>query len=82
MVLLGLALIQQSEANRVKAKSRKASLNEDTEGKESEESEATIENRVAEFTQAVAPVLLPIIESLGELDDDPAAITAGYGEAT
>jgi hypothetical protein len=38
---------------------------------------------VAEFTQAIAPVLLPMIESLGDLDESDTVPTyAGAGEAT
>jgi hypothetical protein len=80
MVLLGLALIQQDEVERVKAKKKNT---EDGEGEEQkDESEVNIEKRVADFTQAIAPVLLPMIESLGDLDDEPAPAIAGSGEAT
>ncbi len=79
MVLLGLALVQQDEVE--KAKAKKPGTDEE-EQKEKEEAEVNIEKRVAEFTQAVAPVLLPMIESLGELDEEPVPAIAGSGEAT
>jgi hypothetical protein len=77
VVLLGLALIQENEA--AKAKAKKA----DAEEKEEEgEGEINVERRVAEFTRAVAPVLLPMIESLGDLDEDLVPAVVGSGEAT
>ncbi len=77
LVLLGLALVQENEA--VKAKGKKTDA-EETE--DEHEGEANIERRVADFTRAVAPVLLPMIESLGDLDQEPAAAILGSGEAT
>jgi hypothetical protein len=77
LVLLGLALVQENEAAKAKAKK------DDAEEKEDEdEGEANIERRVAEFTKAVAPVLLPMIESLGDLDEDAVPAVVGSGEAT
>jgi hypothetical protein len=81
MVLLGLALVQQDEVEKAQAKTKKPGADEE-EQKEKEETEVNIEKRVAEFTQAVAPVLLPMIESLGELDEEPVPAVAGSGEAT
>jgi hypothetical protein len=79
MVLLGLALVQQDEVDKAKAKVKKA----DTEQEDSnEEAEVNIEQRVAAFTEAVAPVLLPMIESLGDLDENPVPAIAGSGEPT
>ena len=60
---------------------KKSGDEEEEEEKDEDETEANIEKRVAEFTQAVAPVLLPMIESLGELDDEPAAGDRQFGEA-
>lgn len=80
LVLLGLALVQQDEVDKVKAKSEKADAEEEDDRKD--DAEANVERRVAEFTQAVAPVLLPMIESLGELDEDPVPTVVGSGEAT
>ena len=47
-----------------------------------DEAEVNIEKRVGEVTQALAPVLLPMIESLGDLDEEPVPAIAGSGEAT
>jgi hypothetical protein len=77
LVLLGLALVQENEAAKAKAKKADAEEKEDE-----DEGEVNIERRVAEFTRAVAPVLLPMIESLGDLDGEPAPAIAGSGEAT
>jgi len=76
MVLVGLAMLQQEEMDR-KARERKRA---ESEGNEEHEPDVNIEQRVDEFTMAVAPVLLPMIESLGELDEEPAAF-AGSGDA-
>ncbi len=81
MVLLGLALVQQDEAEKAKAKAKKgADDGEDETGEE--DTDVNIEQKVAEFTQAVAPVLLPMIDSLGDLDDDLVPTVVGSGEAT
>lgn len=54
----------------------------DDEEEDEEETQVNIEDRVAQFTGAVAPVLLPMVESLGGLDiaDLPTA-DAGAGDA-
>ena len=52
------------------------------EEKSDDEAEVNIEQRVAAFTQAVAPVLLPIIESLGALDESDLPSVVTSGEAT
>lgn len=76
MVLMGLALIQQDEFD--KTKKAKPSGDEEKE----DEGENNIEQRVAAFTQAIAPVLLPMIESLGDLEEDAVPALSGLGEAT
>jgi hypothetical protein len=70
--------VQENEA--AKGKAKRAAAEEEKE--ENDEEEANIERRVAEFTRAVAPVLLPMIESLGDLDEDPTPAVVGSGEAT
>jgi hypothetical protein len=74
MVLLGLAILQQDALNRKGREKRTEEIDED-------EGEENIEDQVDQTTKAIAPVLLPMIESLGELDDDP-VVLAGSGEAT
>lgn len=82
MVLLGLALVQQDEVEKAaRAKAAKAAST-DAEKPGEDENELDIEHRVAAFTQAVAPVLLPMIESLGGLDEDQIPAAVGSGEAT
>ncbi|NMC20338.1 MAG: hypothetical protein GYA33_07945 [Thermogutta sp.] len=78
LVLLGLALVQENEA----AKTKPEVADAEGEEEENEGGEVNIERRVAEFTRAVAPVLLPMIESLGDLDDEPAPSIGGSGEPT
>lgn len=75
MVLLGLALIQQDEAEKARAKPA------DADPAEEEDETCTLECRVEAFTRAVAPVLLPMIESLGDLQEEPPALV-GLGDAT
>jgi hypothetical protein len=79
MVLLGLALVQQDEAE--KAEDAARNVEAEDEGHD-DEAEMNIEQRVAAFTKAVAPVLLPMIESLGDLDEDQMPAVVGSGEAT
>jgi len=79
MVLLGLGLLQQDETD--KAVRSKAANGE--EEQQDDETEKNIEAKVGEFTRAVAPVLLPMIESLGDLEEDEnVPVFAGAGEAT
>ena len=82
MVLLGLALVQQDEVEKAKTKMKKSSKDDEVEEQDEDETEENIEQKVAEFTQAVAPVLLPMIDSLGDLDDDQIPSVVGSGEAT
>lgn len=76
LVLVGLALLQQEELDR-KRKQNAASEEEADEGPE-----ANIEERVQQVTTAIAPVLLPMIESLGELDEESSAPIVASGDAT
>jgi hypothetical protein len=75
LVMLGLALVQENETARAKARKFDAG-----ETDEDEDGEVNIERRVGEFTKAIAPVLLPMIESLGDLDENPVPVIAGSGE--
>ncbi len=70
MVLVGLALLHQS--NQIK-KGGKA------EGKEQAE-EPNIEDQVAEVTKALAPFLLPMIDSLGALNENEILVSSTAGE--
>lgn len=79
-VLLGLALLHQEELDK---KSRQDRSTEEGNDEDEEPSEVNIEDRIAQFTRAVAPVLLPMVESLGGLDiAEMAAADAAAGEAT
>lgn len=76
MVLLGLALIQQDIADQNK------------EPLESEETEndhangASIEKKVEKFCRAIAPVVVPMINSLGSLSLEDEPVVSASGEAT
>jgi hypothetical protein len=74
MVLLGLAVLQE-EIN-------KAKRNGGDEGikSEDEEMEGNVEDRVEHFSRSIAPILLPMIESLGSLEEEDIS-SVGTGEA-
>jgi hypothetical protein len=90
-VLLGLALLHQEELDK---KSRQAKQteeeNNDDENEPEEENNddenepaVNIEDRIAQFTRAIAPVLLPMIESLGGLNvAEIASADTAAGDAT
>ena len=81
IVLLGLAILQQEELDK-KARRERNPAERDEEDEE-ETPESNIEDRIAQFTRAVAPVLLPMVESLGGMDvAELATADAGAGEAT
>lgn len=74
MVLLGLALLHDNEESK-----KRLIENGDIE----EESKAiNIEDKIEEFTKAVAPVLIPMISTLGELDLKESYVDVSSGEAT
>lgn len=77
-VLLGLALLHQEELDKKARRDRK-----DGNGGENEDEQQTnIEDRVAQFTRAVAPVLLPMVEALGGIDaEELATADSGAGES-
>lgn len=77
MVLIGLALVrEESEGKKKVIKEHANAIND-------EESDGNIEDKVEQFTKAVAPVLLPIIDSLGSLDDvEDESPTQSSGEGT
>jgi hypothetical protein len=73
MVLLGLALLHQDS-------STKKALDEALAGTfEGQTSEVTIEQKVEEFSKAVAPVLLPMIDYLGDIDLEETQSAAWVG---
>ena len=77
LVLLGLALLQQEEVD------KRAQSDKNVDGEEDEnESRGNIEDRVERMGTAVAPILLPMIESLGDLDEESVPAVSGAGEAT
>jgi hypothetical protein len=76
MVLLGLAMLQQDiEDHRSKSDNEEESERENGNG-------LTIEKKVAEFTRAVAPVVIPMISSLGSLSVEDEPVLGASGEAT
>ncbi len=75
-VLLGLALLHQE----TQAKNAQDTAEEG--GSDNGVGESNIEKRVEYFSKAVAPILLPIINSLGGLDLESTLAVDGSGEAT
>jgi hypothetical protein len=75
MVLLGMALLQEDAQKREHRDANKVSADD--------EKEEPIEDKIEFFSQAVAPVLLPTIESLGrlEFDAEAASVARELGEA-
>jgi hypothetical protein len=76
LVLVGLALLQQKAQN--KKQSSGVSKDEETEQNEDQEN---IESRVETFSKALAPIIVPMIESLGAPLED-GLLKDGSGEAT
>lgn len=74
MVLLGLGLLHDHEES-------KKQLIENGDNEE-ESKTINIEDKIKEFTKAVAPVLIPMISVLGELDLKESYVDASSGEAT
>jgi len=74
MVLLALGLIQDDRA-------RRRQQEEDSEDS-GDKSEQNIEDKVASFTRGIAPVLLPVISSLGSSEFEVESLTDASGEAT
>jgi hypothetical protein len=72
LVLVGLALLHDD------AQGQKG----EEEGDNADSPQETIEQRVENFTRALAPVLLPMIDSLGSLDIEAAVASIASGEAT
>ncbi len=75
LVLVGLALLHDD------AQAKKAKKDGEVPSQDEEDGES-IEVRVGNFTRALAPVLLPMIDSLGALEADAALAATTSGEAT
>jgi hypothetical protein len=75
LVLIGLALLHEDNQNK-KGRSEGGETGPDEENVES------IETQVEKFTRAIAPVLLPMINSLGALELEQAMAAVSSGEAT
>ena len=77
LVLIGLAILHDDEQQ----KRMKNEEEGDSREEESESQDGNVEDRIERFTRALAPVLLPVIESLGTLDLENAAAGDASGEA-
>lgn len=76
LVLIGIALLHED----AQLKKRRNGAQPIDGG--DEESAATVENQVESFTRAIAPVLLPMISSLGALELEEALAPSTSGEST
>jgi hypothetical protein len=76
-VLLGLGLLHQEELDKRLGREPSPDSDEEDEDKPDE----NVEDRVAQFTKAVAPVLLPLIESLGGFEMEELSSANASGEA-
>jgi len=74
LALLGMALIQAD------TKTEKSAINEESKSQTEEEEGLTLEQRVFRMSAAVAPVLLPIIETLGSLTEEQVVIGSQVGD--
>jgi hypothetical protein len=76
MVLMGLAMLQQD----IEDQRRQPDNEEEAEVENG--NVATIEKKVEEFCRAVAPVVIPMINSLGSLSVEDEPVLGASGEAT
>jgi hypothetical protein len=74
LVLVGLALLHDEDR-------RMANSEDDQDRADAAGEESNIEDRVETFTRAVAPVLLPMIESLASLEIEETASADASGDA-
>lgn len=81
MVLIGLALLQQKATEARHQRAHAQETGAPAESAESGEATNGVEELVATITKAVAPVLLPMIESLGQLDVDAVSAMTASGDA-
>jgi len=71
IVLIGLALIHDEQQRKIQRERQEV---------ETEDDENTLTGRAADFTRAIAPVILPMIQSLGDLTEDELDISDLAGE--
>ncbi len=74
LALVGLAVLYDEEQRKTKSEKENDFRNAEVE-------EPNIEDRIEGFSRAVAPVLLPMIESLAALEVERAASVGATGEA-
>lgn len=78
LVLIGLALVHQDAMDRRSRRGADAGASQ--EPSDQDEDAPKLEDRVESVTKAIAPVILPIIQSLGALDADAVLPVDGSGE--
>jgi hypothetical protein len=75
LVLLGMALLQQEMQKPKKPTDEEGEVNDDAKN-------GDVEKKVEEFSSAVAPILLPLIDSLGDLNVNEGYTSDTSGEET
>jgi hypothetical protein len=73
LVLIGLGMLQQHIEKRYRGRECNGT-------EESDSWPSDIEDRVEEFSKAVTPILLPMIEALGALDEEELEVAGDFGE--
>jgi hypothetical protein len=74
-VLVGLGLLQQDIADQ-------SNKTDESESDEDNDGCGNVEERVERVTRALAPIMLPMIDSLGALDVPEVEATTASGEST
>jgi hypothetical protein len=74
MVLVGIALIHDDLE-------RESQKDKDTYDAEEDEGKDNIEDKVEDFTKAISPILLPMIENLGSFEHEYESVDSSSGEA-
>jgi len=74
LVLIGMALIQAN------ASAEKVKTDDESRDQEGDVEELTLEERVFRISSAIAPVLLPLVESLGSLTEEQIAVGSQVGD--
>ena len=82
LVLVGLALLHDDRQQRKESHGTDGGADPEVRDMEDEGATESIEDKVARLTVALAPVLLPMIETLGALDIEAAETVSASAEST
>jgi hypothetical protein len=82
LVLVGLALLHDDRQQRKESHGTNGGGEPEARDMEDEEVTESIEDKVSRLTVALAPILLPMIETLGALDIEAAETVSASAEAS